>query len=83
MKIIIEGKITEKDLVLFAKMLREMWRHREDKLMVFIEHGMEHMTSEECMALFRQVFDKDKDWKSKEMDEKMGKEFRDFEERVR
>ena len=43
MKIIIDGKIGEEDLVLFARFLREMWRHRPDKLFVFIEHGMEHI----------------------------------------
>ena len=39
MKIIIDGAIGEEDLVLFARFLREMWRHRPDKLFVYIESG--------------------------------------------
>jgi hypothetical protein len=81
MRIIIDGAIGEEDLVLFARILREMWRHRQDRLFVLIEHGMEHMTSEECQELFRQVFTNgDKDWKA----EKMTKEtYDEFKERMK
>lgn len=77
MKIIIDGKIGEEDLILFARFLREMWRHRPDKLFVFIEHGMEYMSSEECMELFRRIFTMDdKDWKEEKMNKKTYDEFR-------
>lgn len=72
MRLIIDGQIGEEDLVVFARILREMWRHRKDKLFVFIEHGTENMTSDECMELFRQIFTKsDKDWKEDKMTIKM------------
>ena len=78
MKIIIDGKIGEEDLVLFARFLREMWRHRPDKLFVFIEHGMEHITSEECMELFSRIFTmNDKDWKENKMNKKLYDEFKE------
>jgi len=78
MRIIIDGKIGEEDLIIFARILREMWRHREDKLFVFIEHGMENMTSEECQELFRQIFTtNDEDWKPSKMTKKHYDEFRE------
>jgi len=85
MKIIIEGKIEEKDLIFFARFLREMWRNREDKLFVFIEKGMENLPSEKCTEVFKQIFaeEGDKDWKSKPMTKKMEKEFGEFLERIK
>ncbi len=78
MKIIIDGKIGEEDLVLFARFLREMWRHRADRLFVYIDHGMEHMSSDECMELFRRIFTMDdKTWKEDKMTNKIYKEFQD------
>ncbi len=76
MKLIINGEIGEEDLVLFARFLREMWRHRKDDLFVFIEHGMENMNSEECQELFHKIFTmNDKDWKEIKMTNKLYKEF--------
>lgn len=75
MRIVIDGKIGEEDLVLFARFLREMWRHRPDNLFVYIEHGMEYMTSDECQELFRQIFNGDKDWHVGKIDKEKEKEF--------
>jgi len=75
MKIIIDGEIGEGDLVLFAKFLREMWRHREDTLFVNIEKGMEHMSKEECMKIISKIFSDDKDWKKIKVTKKMNKKF--------
>ena len=78
MKIIINGEIGEEDLVLFARFMREMWRHRPDNLFIFIEHGMEHLTSEECQDIFRRIFTmSDKDWKAMKMQKKHYDEFRE------
>lgn len=78
MKLIINGDIGQEDLVLFARFLREMWRHREDKLFVLIEEGMETMTPDECMELFRQIFTKsDKDWKENKLTKEMYDEFKE------
>jgi len=76
MKLIISGDIGAEDLVLFARFLREMWRHRQDRLFVLIEEGMETMTPDECMELFRQIFTKsDKDWKEDKLTKAMYDEF--------
>jgi|LGOV01.1.fsa_nt_gb hypothetical protein len=76
MRLIIDGKIGEEDLVLFARVLREMWRHRKDELFVFIEQGIENMSSDECMALFRQIFTmNDEDWKEKKVTKEMYDKF--------
>ncbi|MCK5294170.1 MAG: hypothetical protein KAJ49_05915 [Arcobacteraceae bacterium] len=78
MKLIINGDIGQEDLVLFARFLREMWRHRQDKLFVLIEEGMETMTPDECMELFRQIFTKsDKDWKENKLTKEMYDEFKE------
>ena len=78
MKIIIDGKIGEEDLVLFARFLREMWRHRPDNLCVLIDPGMENLSSVECMDLFRRIFTMDdKDWKENKMTKKMYDEFKE------
>lgn len=78
MKLVIEGAIGEEDLVLFARFMREMWRHREDTLFVLIEHGMEHMTSEECQELFKQIFTgSDKDWKMGKITKEKYEEFKE------
>lgn len=82
MKIILDGAIGEEDLVLFARFLREMWRHRKDTLFILIEHGMENMTSKECQELFSQIFTgkDEKDWKPEKMTEE---KFKEFQERMK
>lgn len=78
MRIIIDGKMGEEDLILFARIMREMWRHRQDKLFIHIEHGLENITSEECQDIFRRIFTmNDKDWKEMKMEKKTYDEFKE------
>ena len=78
MRLTIDGDMGEKDFILFAKFLRELWRNRSDNLCVFVEHGTEHMTSEECMDLVRRIFTMDdKDWKELGVSKEKYDEFRE------
>ncbi len=78
MKIIIDGAIGEEDLILFARFLREMWRHKEDKLFVMIEKGTEDMLVEDAKELFKRIFTmNDKDWKENTVTKQMYDEFKE------
>lgn len=78
MKITIDGEIGEEDLALFARFLREMWRERKGHLCINIEHGLEHMTTEECQEMFKKIFTMDdKDWKKIKVTKKMYDEFQE------
>ena len=67
-KLIISGEIKEEDIWLIAKFFREYWKHRPEKLFLWVE-GVEGMSKEEVEMIFAKIFTDDKkDWTIKKLD---------------
>ena len=56
------GDLKEEDIWTIAKFFREFWKHREEKIFLWIEEGTKHLSTEKVQEVFAKIFAGDKDW---------------------
>lgn len=76
-KIIISGDLKEEDIWTIAKFFREFWRHRKEKIYLFIEEGTKHLSVEQVQETFKKIFMGDKDWTTAKIDQKLIDKFKE------
>jgi len=75
MRMIIEAPFSMEDFIKLSIFMREMWKNRPELCFMFVTHGLEDLSPEECMAIFREVFTSDKVWKEKKMTKEVVDDF--------
>lgn len=75
MRMIVQGDFSEQDFIKFAIFLKNLWKHRQDTVYIYITHGMEDVPSEKVMEVFKKIFEKDKIWSIGKITPEVAKEF--------
>ena len=75
-KLIISGDLKEEDIWTIAKFFREFWKHREEKIFLWIEEGTKHLSTEKVQEVFTKIFTGDKDWTSEKINQDMINKFK-------
>jgi len=76
-KLIISGDLKEEDIWTIAKFFREFWKHREEKIFLWIEEGTKHLSTEKVQEAFAKIFAGDKDWTSEKINQNTINKFKE------